>query len=477
MSDTTVSSSFLGRTRDVLRRALRDVVDGATSLTARGALNVHPDLPDDDLARLQQQIDASLSGRGGEASARSNATELARCFLDLNPEGRLRFYRLLTHDYGVEPAHIDSAMNAVREALDDPTDYARAVTDLRRTLESPRMKLFRQFNGLEHGIKFLVDLRADLRSMLRGNPDLRALDEDLKYLLSSWFDAGFLVLHRITWAAPADLLEKLIAYEAVHEIRSWNDMKNRLESDRRFFAFFHPSMPDEPLIFVEVALVNGIADNVQDLLDEDAPVQDPEQADTAIFYSISNAQHGLSGVSFGDFLIKQVVERLSARLPNVKTFSTLSPIPGFRRWLDGRIAEGADLLTHEQEDSLRAVAGDVSADTSVLQFLLDRPNWHQDAAVSEALQPVLMHLVAGYLLYQRREATGTALDPVAHFHLSNGARVERINWLGDTSKKGFEQAAGMMVNYLYDRSRIEQNHEAYVMGSEIPASSGVKNLL
>ncbi len=477
MADNTVSNSFLSRTRVLLRRALRDVVDGAANLAQRGELNVRPDLPDDDLSRLQQQIDASLSGRGGEASARSNAAGLARCYLGLNEEGRVRFLRLLNFEYGVEPSYLNNAMDAVRNASDDPLAYGKAITGLRESLESPRMKLFRQFNDLEHGIKFLVDLRADLRDLLSDNPDLRPLDADLKFLLSGWFDAGFLVLHRITWSAPADLLEKLIAYEAVHEIRSWNDMKNRLESDRRFFGFFHPSMPDEPLIFVEVALVNGIADNVQALLDESAPVQDPEQADTAIFYSISNAQRGLSGVSFGDFLIKQVVERLSARLPNVKTFATLSPIPGFRRWLDGRIADGAELLNHEQEDALRAVAGDIEPEQSALQVLLDRPDWHQEPAVAEALKSVLTHLAAGYLLYQRREATGTALDPVAHFHLSNGARVERINWLGDMSKKGFEQSAGMMVNYLYDKSRIEQNHESYVSGSEIPASSTVRNLL
>jgi len=477
MSDTTAPSSLFGRTRVLLRRALRDVVVGATNLTGRGTFTVSPSLPDDDLARLQQQIDASLSGRGGEASARSNATHLARCYLDLNQTGRLRFFGLLATEYGVEPAHLNATIDAVRDASDDPATYGKAITALRNQLESPRMKLFRQFNGLEHGIKFLVDLRADLIGLLRDNPDLRPLDADLKYLLSTWFDAGFLVLHRITWSAPADLLEKLIAYEAVHEIRSWNDMKNRLESDRRFFAFFHPSMPDEPLIFVEVALVNGIASNVQALLDESAPIEDPDLADTAIFYSISNAQRGLSGVSFGDFLIKQVVERLSARLPNVKTFATLSPIPGFRHWLNGRIADGAELLNHEQEDSLKAVAGDVPDDLSVLQYLLDRPNWHLDPAIAEALKPILTHLAAGYLLYQRREATGTALDPVAHFHLSNGARVERINWLGDMSDKGFQQSAGMMVNYLYDKSRIEQNHEAYVSGSEIPASSTVRNLL
>jgi malonyl-CoA decarboxylase len=477
MSDTTVSKGFLSRTRGLLRRALRDVVDGATSLTSRNGLTVSPSLTDDDLARLQQQIDASLSGRGGEASARSNATDLARCYLDLNDEGRLRFMRLLTHEYGVAPSHLNEAMDGVRDSSDDPAEYARAITKLRDQLQSPRIKLFRQFNGLEHGIKFLVDLRADLLDLIRENPELRPLDADLKYLLSTWFDAGFLVLHRITWAAPADLLEKLIAYEAVHEIKSWDDMKNRLESDRRFFAFFHPAMPDEPLIFVEVALVNGIANNVQALLDQTAPTKDPEQADTAIFYSISNAQRGLSGVSFGDFLIKKVVERLSARLPNVKTFATLSPIPGFRRWLDGRIKDGADLLSHEQEASLRAVAGDVPAGQSVLQSLLDRNSWHEDPSIVEALEPVLAHLATGYLLYQRREATGTALDPVAHFHLSNGARVERINWLGDQSPKGFEQSAGIMVNYLYDKTQIEANHEDYVSGSEIPASSTVRNLL
>lgn len=477
MSDTTVSPGFLGRTRGLLRRALRDVVEGASNLTNRSGLNVSPDLPDDDLARLQQRIDASLSGRGGEASAMANAAELGRCYLDLNDEGRIRFLTLLTNEYGIEPAHLNDAMDAVRNASEEPQAYARAIAKLRQSLSSPRMKLLRQFNGLEYGVKFLVDMRADLRGLLRDNPELAPLDAELKYLLAGWFDAGFLELRRITWSAPADLLEKLIEYEAVHEIQSWADLKNRLESDRRFYAFFHPSMHDEPLIFVEVALVNGIADNVHDLLDEDAPIKDPEKADTAIFYSISNAQPGLSGVSFGDFLIKQVVQHLSHELPNIKTFATLSPIPGFRRWLDGRLAEGAELLNHEQEDALRAVAGDGIDDTRLLTTLLDREHWDQDDAVADTLRPIMEHLVAGYLLYQRRESTGTALDSVAHFHLSNGAQVERINWLADRSDRGMGQSAGMMVNYLYDRAKIDSNHEAYVSGSEIPASSGVRNLL
>ncbi|NKB49781.1 MAG: malonyl-CoA decarboxylase [Alphaproteobacteria bacterium] len=473
MADTTVSNGFLVRTRGLLRRALQDVVNVASR---DRSTPLRPDLPDDDLKILQERIDASLSGRGGEASARGNAAQLGRYYLDLNDDGRLRFFQLLATEYGVEQEGLNRAMDNVRAAENNPADYARAVDRLRECLRSPRTKLFRNFNSLSHGVKFLVDMRADLRGLLRGNPELRPVDSELRSLLSGWFDAGFLELRHVTWAAPADLLEKLIAYEAVHEIQSWTDLKNRLESDRRCYAFFHPNMPDEPLIFVEVALVDGLADNVQTLLDESAPTGDPEDANTAIFYSISNAQRGLSGVSFGDFLIKQVVDDLSHELPNLKTFATLSPIPGFRAWLDSRLDAGAELLNQDQETQLAGLAGDTGGAPS-LQALLDRPHWYQDEAIVTVLQPILLHLVAGYLLYQRRESAGTALDSVAHFHLSNGAQVERVNWLADLSDRGLQQSAGMMVNYLYALNQISDNHEAYVTGSEIPASSAVKNLL
>jgi malonyl-CoA decarboxylase len=473
MADTTVSNGFLVRTRGLLRRALQDVVNVASR---DRVTPLRPDLPDDDLQTLKERIDISLSGRGGEASARGNAAQLGRYYLDLNDDGRVRFFQLLAREYAVDREGLNRAMDNVRAAESEPADYARAVDRLRECLQSPRTKLFRHFNGLSHGVKFLVDMRADLRSLLKAHPDLRPIDSELRTLLSGWFDAGFLELRHVTWAAPADLLEKLIAYEAVHEIQSWTDLKNRLESDRRCYAFFHPNMPDEPLIFVEVALVDGLAGNVQTLLDESAPTGDPEDANTAIFYSISNAQRGLSGVSFGDFLIKQVVDDLSHELPNLKTFATLSPIPGFRPWLDSRLAAGAELLNHDQQAQLAALAGD-TGDTPALQALLDRPHWYQDADTEAVLQPILLHLVAGYLLYQRRESSGTALDSVAHFHLSNGAQVERVNWLADRSDRGLQQSAGMMVNYLYALDQISANHEAYVSGSEIPASSAVKNLL
>ena len=477
MSDNIVSRGILGRTRGLIRRALRDVVESASSLTNRSGLTIRPDLPDDDLARLQKQINASLSGRGGEASARMNAADLGHHYLELNKQGRLRFLTLLNDEYGIEPSQLNVTMDIVRDASDDPKSFASALSKLREDISSPRMNLLRQFNGLSYGIKFLVDMRADVRNLLSDHPELASLDAELKYLLSGWFDAGFLELRRITWSAPADLLEKLIEYEAVHEIQSWTDLKNRLESDRRFYAFFHPSMHDEPLIFVEIALVKGIADNVQTLLDENQPITDPGDADTAIFYSISNAQPGLSGVSFGDFLIKQVVDHLSHELPNIRVYATLSPIPGFRRWLDQRLTVGSRLLTREQQELLKTVASDLPDDINELPYLLDQPGWQHDENITEALEPILMHLVAGYLLYQRRESTGTALDSVAHFHLSNGALVERINWMADISDRGIQQSAGVMVNYLYDKAKIEANHEAYVTGSEIPASSGVRNLL
>jgi malonyl-CoA decarboxylase len=281
-------------------------------------------------------------------------------------------------------------------------------------------------------------------------------------LFTSWFDIGLLTLERIDWGSPAALLEKLIAYEAVHEIQSWTDLKNRLDSDRRCYAFFHPRMPGEPLIFVEVALVAGMADNIQKLLDERAPHVDPATADAAIFYSISNTQTGLRGISFGNFLIKRVVDSLSHELPNLKSFATLSPIPGFRAWLDRQLADGESaLLTPAKKSDLQAVLAD--------------PAWAQEEAIAGALAPTMRRLCAYYLLQEK--SNGQPLDPVARFHLANGARVERLNWLADSSPKGLQESAGLMVNYLYRLVDIETNHEAYVAEGRIAAAPAVKSLL
>jgi malonyl-CoA decarboxylase len=318
-------------------------------------------------------------------------------------------------------------------------------------------------------------MRAELMSFARGDDVLTALDHDLHSLLANWFDEGFLEIKRITWDSPAALLEKLMYYEAVHEIRGWSDLKNRLEADRRCFAYFHPRMPDEPLIFVEVALTQGMADNVQSLLDETAPVGDPATADTAIFYSISNCQRGLSGISFGAFLIKRVVDRLAAELPHLARYATLSPMPGFCAWLETRLGEeGDDLLTPLERRALEVLPGD-PAEHGVAA-LLARPDWYQDEAVAQALKTPLLRLAARYLLNEKTPR-GRALDGVAHFHLSNGARLERLNWLGDLSPKGLQQSAGIMINYLYRLADIEENHEAYTGEGRVTASPAITRLL
>jgi len=295
-------------------------------------------------------------------------------------------------------------------------------------------------------------------------------------LLSAWFDVGFLDLVRIDWRASAALLEKLVTYEAVHTIRSWRDLKNRLDSDRRCFAFFHPRMPDEPLIFVEVALVNGIAGNIHALLDEAAPIGDPQAADAAIFYSISNCQQGLHGISLGDFLIKRVVDALASELPRLKSFATLSPLPGFRAWLTAQAARHG-LLVASEARAVQALGGGLDDDNPdrILLRLLDQPDWREDPRTAAALRDPLLRLCARYLL-DAHAPSGRALDPVAHFHLSNGARVERLNWLGDVSAKGLQQSAGIMVHYLYRLGDIEANHEAYRDEGRVAASSAVRNL-
>jgi malonyl-CoA decarboxylase len=460
------------RTLANLRSAWREI-----ALSARGVLSgaPRPDLPDDDFARLRQQMLSCLDGRGGEVTARARAAQLGRTYLALNPAGRARFLRLLAEEFDTDHAVVDDCCALVAAAADSAA-RAAAERALRVSLTAPRVTLLRQFNALPEGVKFLVDRRAELIGLASDDVALRGLGDDLRDLLANWFDIGFLELRRITWDSPAALLEKLMAYEAVHEIRGWTDLKNRLDADRRCFAFFHPRMPDEPLIFVEVALVSGIAGNIHALLDETAPIGNPQAADSAIFYSISNCQQGLVGISFGDFLIKRVVDALAGELPRLKSFATLSPLPGFCGWLAAQAERDGLLLAGEAKgvQPLGSGLGEVGPDRILLR-LLDRPGWHEDARTAASLREPLVRLGARYLLHAHAPS-GRALDPVAHFHLSNGARVERLNWLGDVSPKGLQQSAGLMVNYLYRLDHIEANHEAYRAEGLVAASSAVRTL-
>ena len=461
----TVVDRTIGR----LRAAWRDIA----GQTRGAAPPMRPELTSDDMERVREQLRACLEGRGGEVAARARAAELGRTYLGLNAEGRERFLRLLADEFDVDRAAITQAASGFL-AASTHRDKESAEEALRAALDAPRRRLLTQFNALPEGVKFLVDMRAELMALARGDRALAGLERDLRALLRGWFDIGFLELKRITWNSPAALLEKLTAYEAVHEIRSWADLKHRLEADRRCLAFFHPRMPDEPLIFVEVALVKGISSSIQTLLDESAPVEDPREADTAIFYSISNCQRGLAGISFGNFLIKRVADDLAAELPQLETFATLSPIPGFRAWLDARLAkQEAELLLPTERETLAALLGGGGA--GGLAGLLAQTGWHADPEVAEAMRVPLMRLCARYLLAEKG-AQGRALDLVEHFHLTNGARVERLNWLADLSPKGLQQSAGIMVNYLYRLADVEGNHEAYTGEGRVAASSAVKTL-
>ncbi|MGP6159002.1 MAG: malonyl-CoA decarboxylase [Vulcanimicrobiaceae bacterium] len=406
------------------------------------------------LARLEGEMRACLEARGGEVSARTRAAQLGRDYAQLDEAGREVFFRTLS-GFALAPAPPEELLERYRSAP-DARERHRLARELRAALKAPWIRLFTQFNSLEGGVKFLVDLRADLLSMLGREPLFEALDADLRDILATWFDIGFLELRRVTWEAPASLLERLANYEAVHEVRSWLDLKNRLDVDRRCFAYHHPAMPDEPLIFVEVALTGDLSAKIAPLLDRRAPVSKAADAACAIFYSISNCQRGLQGISFGNALIKRVVHELSRELPKLRTFATLSPLPGFAAWLSAQAAErpeGVEARTLE----------------------LTRAGWHRDAAAAEALRLPLMRLCARYLLQEKRGARA-ARDAVEHFHLGNGARLERINWLADTSSKGLRESFSLMVNYVYTIEQIDENHEKYAAEGRIVTSGAVRDL-
>ncbi|MCP4221387.1 MAG: malonyl-CoA decarboxylase [bacterium] len=447
-------------------------------ITVRG--KVAPDLPDSDVVFIKEQIHDCVFAKGGEIAARTQAVQLGTTYLSLSPIGRERFLEILAHDFDIHRETVNTAIENYQKCEDDDA-YIDAELELVKALVPPRMKLLKQFNTLPDGFKFLIDLRAELMPIRKRNSQLKKLNADLKRLLSSWFDVGLLDLEAINWNSPASLLEKLISYEAVHEIRSWSDLRNRLDSDRRCFAFFHNKIPNEPLIFVEVALVRNMAGSIQEVLEEESEALDIEQADTAVFYSISNAQKGLTGISLGNLLIKRVVKVLSANIKSLKHFVTLSPIPLFRKWLNPILETCDDMLTIEgralvstvEAAEVAGLSGEGTGCRGLAQ-LLDT-DWKGDPEKYKVLKPILMRLCAYYLMHVKRGEK--AFDPVANFHLSNGARIERINWLGDTSEKGMKQSAGMMINYYYDQDDIEKNHELYASETKIQTSREVRKLL
>jgi malonyl-CoA decarboxylase len=417
------------------------------------------------LLELKTIVDPQVS----EIEGGRRAQGVAGWYAGATPDQRRDMWLLMSEQFVADAQTHQLAQAQFASAVGTP-DEAVAEVRYRRATVSPRRRLLQRFSAFTEGIRFLVDLRADMLPHLKSDKRLQALDVEMEYMFSTWFDVGFLELRRISWDSPASLIEKLIRYEAVHDIKSWADVKNRLDSDRRCYAFFHPRLPEEPLIFVEVALMDSIADSITPLLDESADATDLNKATTAIFYSISNTQGGLRGVSFGDSLIKRVVETLKDEFPKLKVFATLSPIPGFRSWLSKNAGAMLDKLDAKTRTALgRAIGLESPLASHFLQAA-------DDALTLNARSPVRLMLLRCAAEYLGHSLTnGKPLDAVARFHLGNGARVERLNWGGDPSAKGMKQSYGLMVNYLYDLKRLDK-HRALLAQGNIPASGEVEGL-
>lgn len=407
-----------------------------------------------------------LLSERGEANSPAIATDIVGELDHLTDEQRLGFFEHLAQDFGPDVQQVLAAAQAYAQT---PTDPQRLL-QLTQAAEPPRQELFRRLNRAPGGTRAIVRLRRALLERLPKQRALASVENDLLHLLSSWFNPGFLQMKRVDWNSPAQLLEQIIRHEAVHEIDGWDDLRRRLQPDRRCFAFFHPQLPDEPLIFVEVALVPEMAAAVAPLIDKKSAPLEPSQFKVAVFYSISNCQPGLRGVSLGNFLIKRVADELKRELPQLKTFCTLSPIPGLMAWLQksrdtfAALPAPAAAAAAQALAALRAAAGDDLHGITTTAGL---------DALNDDGQAALMTLAAHYLVHASPLPQG---DPVARFHLDNGARLERLNPRANLSAKGLKQSAGLMVNYLYDLARIETCHDRFVHG-RVVHSRAVGSLL
>lgn len=421
------------------------------------------------LRRTLTDLHAILDSQVSEVEGGRRASQFANWYCAALPPQRRDCWLLMSEQFAPDPGLVEAARARYETAQNTP-EAGQAEIGLRQALVSPRSRLLQRFAAFPEGMHFLLDLRSELRPHLKTEKRLLALDGELEHLFSGWFDVAFLELRRISWDSPASLIEKLIKYEAVHDIRDWNDVKNRLDSDRRCYGFFHPQLPNEPLIFVEVALLEQLPCSISPLLDEAAAAADLRKATTAIFYSISSTQTGLRGVSFGDSLIKRVVETLRAEFPRLQIFATLSPIPGFRNWLGQNLASMLARLDNKTRAALDSAVGAEPVATAQLLAAAEQ------SPTLDAKSPVrhfLLQCAAHYLV--RELEHGKPLDPVARFHLGNGARIERLNWGGDLSNKGFKQSYGMMVNYMYDLKRLDK-YRAQFAKSTIAVSSEIEAL-
>ena len=421
------------------------------------------------LRRTLEELKAIVDPQVSEVEGGRRAKGVALWYASATLNERRDMWLLMSEQFVADAQKTKLAQAQFAAAVGTP-DEAVAEVRYRRATVSPRRRLLQRFSAFPDGVRFLVDLRADMLPHLKADKRLQALDVEMEYMFSTWFDVGFLDLRRISWDSPASLIEKLIKYEAVHDIKGWADVKNRLDSDRRCYGFFHPRLPDDPLIFVEVALIDEIASCITPLLDESADAADLNKATTAIFYSISNTQAGLRGVSFGDSLIKRVVETLKDEFPKLKTFATLSPIPGFRTWLGKNAAAMLEKLDEKSYTALGREIGFEPPGPGHFLGALENPLALKE---NSKVRHMLLRCAACYLGQAMDD--GKPIDAVARFHLGNGARVDRLNFAGDPSSKGVKQSYGLMVNYLYDLRRLDK-HRALLAQGKIPVSSEIENL-
>ncbi|OFX42751.1 MAG: hypothetical protein A2046_11160 [Bacteroidetes bacterium GWA2_30_7] len=435
---------------------------------------ISPDISDEEKLIVIQLIDDCIKEEGGEISRRTKVVHLAMIYINLNKSGKEKFLKILAHEFDVDILSLDEKIHNLQAAKNDE-EKIKSELLLRDALIPPRVLFLRQLITLPNGFIFLKDMRCDLLTMIKSAPRLKKLSDDIKMLLVTYFDVNLLDLKEVTWESPASMLEKLMEYEAVHEINSWKELKHRLFTDHRVFAFFHNRMCNDPLIFVEVALVKGMSDNIQKLIDVNVKPGNPYEADTAIFYSISSTQKGLEGISFGNFLIKRVVKKLTAQFENIKTFATLSPVPMFRNWLGNYIKNNGNcFFKSDEEKNIIKISKNKNASEGLLE-ILNFENWYDDSNIADKIKFPLMRLCAHYLFnVKRNDDPNRALDPVANFHLSNGAKIEHIHWLADISKRGMKQSAGIMLNYHYRLDKIAINHENYMTKGNLHASSAAK---
>lgn len=398
----------------------------------------------------------------GEASSIAIAEEIIRHYQAASEAEKQSFFRYLHADLGTDKPVVEKA---IREWQAKPT--GQNLQALGSACDPPRLELLRTLNTAPGGTLALIGMREDLLKLPPEDPAFAVVSHDLLRLFRSWFNRGFLVLRRIDWQTPALILEKLIHYESVHAIQGWPDLRRRLESDRGCYGFFHPAIPDVPLIFVEAALTDGLSGNISALLQQEPPRDKEKLPNTAVFYSINNCLHGLRGVSFGNFLIKQVIEQLAVEAPHITQYVTLSPVPGFMRWL---ATDGKQLMQAANDKS--APSKETKA---AVENLLRKGLSAEALAASAPLQNYLPILCARYLV--QAKSRDKPADAVARFHLGNGARLERINWMADASPNGLAQSAGLMVNYVYDRKTLARNHEAYELKNEVAYSAAIKKLL